>query len=248
VSWSNSGRTSLYAFTDPQAGSPVGHFAQMRNGVAIPASGTTFLWIATNILSNNSGGTVQVDSGSGFNTTLTPTAGHTTTGFTRGYDSQRFTLGAFAGQTIKLGFQPGFVSSGEWLVDDVLIYQCVNVVGEPQHVAGLLSAGNTVADISWDAPVFAGPGVGGYEVFLQPTAGSNPTVLSAGTTSLHLTGLDPNVRYSVTVRAVGTDTVPGQGVTVRLPTDLLVACTQPANRQRGSNPCAGLPIPGQVPR
>jgi bacillolysin len=252
VSWSNSGRSSLYAFTDLTLGSPVGHYAQMRNGVDIPASGTTFLWMATNILSNNSGGSVLVDTGSGFNTTITPTAGHTGTTFTRGYDSQRFTLNSFglAGQTVKLAFQPGFVNGGEWLIDDVMIYQCVNVVGQPQHVAALLTNGNTEADVSWDAPVFSGPGIGGYEVFVQPTPDSLalPVVLPSGTTSLHLTGLDPAKRYSVTVRAVGSDAVGGQGVTVEMPTDLLVACNQAANRQRGSNPCAGLPVPGQVPR
>jgi hypothetical protein len=224
--WAHSGIRAMYL--------PPTASMTMTNFVPIPASGTTYLWFAHNpftglprLALNNGTTTTQVTFGSNWNLPGGSRTGWVPSDLSTGYVSTRFQLSSFAGQNLKVSFveDPVIVNGqafGEWLVDDVLIYQCANRVGTVGNLAGPRDASRTAATLSWTAPPFPGPGLAGYEVAITPSLPGYPVTLPAGALSHTITGLNPNRRYSVTVRAIGTDAV--MGAPAVLPLDLIRAC------------------------
>jgi Zn-dependent metalloprotease len=237
VSWANSGKDALYSGT-PAGASP--GLAILKDPVVIPVS--TYLSLATNVSTTVGGGSVLIDTGSGWTPLTSLVMGNGGTSNTRGYDLALYSLGAYAGQTARFALRP---SSGaqlrEWLVDDVRIYQCDPAFnGQPRSLTGTLTNSRTGADVVWAAPGYVSPtGVSSYEVSISPAIPSmaTPLVVSPTTFSVALTGLDPAVNYTVFVRASGTS---GFGPTARvfLGGDPFVDC-----HKYVFDPTLGRPLP-----
>jgi Zn-dependent metalloprotease len=216
--WAHSGVNALRLFTNSTGAASM----VMKNFVTVPANG--YLWFAhlpfvgqQRLRLFNGTTTTEIPFESGW--TALPRTGWGPPTIANGYVSTRFNLSAFAGQSLKVTFVEDL--PGEWFVDDVHIYQCVNRVGPVRNLAGPRNEFRTSASLSWDAPLFSGPGVAGYEIDVFPAVTGYPQTVS-GTTHT-MTGLNPNRRYDVTVRAVGTANGAGGPTTLRL--DLLPSCS-----------------------
>jgi hypothetical protein len=242
VTYANSGQISLYSFL-PTGASGTNHFARLIRPIDVPASGSTFLWYATNNPGNRGSGSVRYNTGSGWTGGLPVVAGNASVNPTLGYDAVRVDLSSLAGQRVQLAFQaattPSFAS--DWLVDDVKIYQCADAPGVPRHLAADLSGAGTSVDLSWDAPVFAGAGVAGYEVSVSPQPFPGTWPVSTAATTLHLDGLVVGVRYAVSVQAIDSAGNRGPAVTIFLPSDAVVSCTGVS--RTGPPPCVPVPQP-----
>ena len=77
----------------------------------------------------------------------------------------------------------------------------------------------TSANLTWDPPQFTGPGVDGYEISVTPAVAGYPQTVSG--TSHTIVGLNPNRRYTVSVRALGGGVL-GEATQLRL--DLINSC------------------------
>ena len=259
VTFAHSGRGSFYSWL-PEGGSPVQPtFAEMVGTVTIPA-GTTYVWFATNTPTNHGGGDLAFRAEGQVSGQVLPTATPAPyDGFTLGYDSIRYDVSAFAGQTGSFSLRPNnalpedgdpYADDAEWVVDDFTIYQCLPQAGPPRGVAAQLAPDKLTATVSWSAPLFAGTGITGYEVTVTPTpAGATmPIVVGAGVTEVPISGLDPAVRYVVGVRTLGAAGAVSSGVSAWMPTDPLFDCSsQPVGDGRRSA-CAGVPLPYGAPR
>jgi bacillolysin len=171
---------------------------------------------------------------------------------TNGYVTHSFAIPYLTkGQSeIALGFVPSFGTFNEWLIDDVSVYRCLtDTNGAPQYLTGQLSTDRTSGQVVWGAPTYTAPGNAPtqYEVSFAPAVpgfGTSTTV-PIGQTSLNLSGLDPNLRYSVTVRPLGADGKPGASLSTYLPGDALYACPDVATDANGNRTrvfCPGTPI------
>jgi len=194
----------------------------MKSFATVPANG--YLWFAhlpfngkQRLRLSNGTTTTEIPFEGGWN--ALPRTGWAPPTIANGYVSTRFDLSAFAGQSLKVTFVQDL--PGEWLVDDVHIYQCVNRVGTVRNLAGPRNFDRTSASLSWNAPLFAGPGVAGYEIGVFPAVAGYPQTVSGPTHTM--TGLNPDRRYDVTVRAVGTANGAGAPTILRL--DLLGSCS-----------------------
>jgi Zn-dependent metalloprotease len=219
--WAHSGVNAMYLNSEQAPPSSI----VMKNFVSVPATGTTYLWFAHLPFSGkprvrifNGTTTTEIAFDAGWN--VPPRTGWGPETVANGYVSTRFDLSAFAGQNVKITFvedpQPGNI--GEWFIDDVHLYQCVNRVGAVRNLAGPRDESRTTATLTWDAPLFAGPGVTGYEVSVSPAVDGYPRVLPPGPTAHTITGLSPTRIYTVSVRALGA-TGAGEPAVLRL--DLL---------------------------
>jgi bacillolysin len=251
-SYAYSGAGSLNGWTVPgQTGN--GTTAAMRNAVTIP-SGTTYLWFAHSLMNDPGGaGRIQVDDGTGWKPLTTTASGIPPSSgrfgsLTKGYGSTRFDVSSFAGKAVKFRFvvdSPANSYLVDWYIDDVRIYQCSNDPGLPRNLTGVRNAAGDGATLDWDAPQFAGAGIAGYEVSINPAPASGSQTFSTTDTAYALTGLDPTRVYNISVRAKGTDNSYGVGATFALRlTPPPASCTGQAG---STSPYTGRPLPACRP-
>jgi hypothetical protein len=238
--WANSGQGALTRI-------PVGGVSQsradLRQSITVPTDGSLYLSWAENLPFNGGGGFFQ------FGPSIALSSG--SQAFTRGYVRRvaQFPSG-FEGQTLPVSIV-SWVNASQWLVDDVRLYQCLsNVVGAPGWVAAQAGGGGTTATVTWSAPQYTGPGVAAYEVSLLPAPPSGPNLFvvpAGGALSLNLTGLDPAIRYLITVRARDAATYGGPGVSTYLPGDGASSCQVPVVGGRSRTTCPGTPSLPPIP-
>jgi bacillolysin len=219
--WAHSGISAMYV--------PLSSSITSDSTAAVPAVGQTYLWFAHNPLS----GSHSVHFLDGGTTISVPPpwtfaggpAGWTQASVATGYVSTRFDLTpTLAGHTIRLRFTTagaGLPRKGEWLIDDVRVYQCLDQVGQVRNLAGPRNGERTTAALSWDPPQYTGPGVATYQISVFPALSGYPLTVPGGTTAHVLSGLDPNRIYSVSVRATDTNGATGEPATLpltRIPT------------------------------
>ncbi|MDX6232631.1 MAG: hypothetical protein QOH68_1619 [Nocardioidaceae bacterium] len=146
--------------------------------------------------------------------------GSTGSGFTgfggdsRGYGSSEVDLSSLAGQTVRVSFRvegdPVIAFFG-WWIDDVRLYTCGSPVpGAPRITAS--AAAPTSAKVTWQAPAYAGSGIGSYKI--TRSDGKTATVSSA-TRSATLTGFNTTVPLTVSVVAVNQTNQAGPAATTR---------------------------------
>jgi bacillolysin len=239
------GKGSLNGWADSSA--PALTSAGMLEPITIPATGSTYLWFAHSLIFNNfntgvGGIQMLVDPTGSAPVASWPHLALPTTGVqwevsghlrssTRGFGATRVDLSGYAGQSIRIGFRVG--SNGladpvDWYLDDLHIYQCSENIGPVRDVYGALNPARTEADIVWKAPLYEGPEVDYYyNVTVRPAVAGAPFTVPMGTTSIHLTGLDPDTTYTVAVRAVNTsDNQPGVGRVITLRTNPWIDCSR----------------------
>ncbi len=232
-------KSSLNGWTDSAA--PSTTTAGILEPVTIPGGSPTFLWFAHSLIFGTGTGGIQplVDRGLGAGwENLTPpttgvpfSTGGRLTSRTAGFGATRFDLSGFAGQTIKIGFRvirPGAGSIVDWYLDDLHIYQCSENVGQVRDVYGALSEDRESAQILWKAPLYEGPEAAYvYDVTVRPAIANPPGPIPMGTTTVNLTGLDPDTTYTVAVRAVNaSDNQPGVGRVITLRSNPWIDCSR----------------------
>lgn len=257
-SYAAAGKGSLNGWTAPGTNGN-GTTAELRTPITLPA-GTSYLRFAHALDTESSGGIqVQVNVNNGGWTNLTapstgiPVSGgrisatysdynldNVLVGTTQGFGSTRFDLSGYAGQQVRFRFRVDAPSNQrtDWYVDEFTVYQCTTGVGQPRNLAAKLTADKTGANVTWDAPQYAGPGIAGYEVTVTPAPASGSSVVTTTGTSYALAGLDPNRTYRVSVRAYDASGNFGTGVLVQ-------ALSGPPPTGCGST-CP--PQPGEPPR
>jgi Zn-dependent metalloprotease len=254
VSWAHSGKHAL--IFDQDTFDQVTRRAfltipvPVQNAAQLSLGGLFVSW-AENVTTNTGGGVVSANSNDGGGSGIIGS-----TQFTGGYVVRSTQVGNFSpnATAFSVSFAPLPISAGapsEWIVDDIALYQCMSDTnGAPQYVAGQLSADRKSGTVVWGAPVYTAPSdaPAQYEVSVTPAVpglGSS-TIVPIGQTSLNLTGLDPNVRYSVAVRPIGGDGKPGASLSAFLPSDALFACPNTgtdANGDRTRVYCPGTQTP-----
>ena len=240
------GKGSLNGWAD--SGAPPLTSAGMLNPVTIPATGSTYLWFAHSLIFNNfntGNGGIQmlVDTTGSAPVASWPHLALPTTGVpwevsghlrssTRGFGATRVDVTGFAGQSIRIGFRVGSNGFGDpvdWYLDDLHIYQCSENVGQVRDLYGFfLNPERTSAQILWKAPLYGGAEADYYyDVTVRPAIASPPGPIPVGTTTVNLTGLDPDTTYTVAVRAVNTsDNQPGVGRVITLRSNPWIDCSR----------------------
>jgi Zn-dependent metalloprotease len=245
VRYAAQGKAALNGWANSVA--PSTTTAGMLEPITIPSGSPTYLWFAHSLIADTSGSAgvqmvvdtigqpllnswpnlVVPTTGAGFNP-----SGRLTTS-TKGYGATRFDLSGFAGQSIRIGFRASrpaaLTNIVDWYVDDVHIYQCSENVGQVRDLYGFfLNPDRTEAQILWKAPLYEGAEADYYyDVTVRPAIASPPGGIPMGTTTVKLTGLDPDTTYTVSVRAVNTsDNRPGVGRVITLRSNPWIDCSR----------------------
>ncbi len=252
ISWASSGKNALIVDVPPFTASPSPAVLVVPIQTSPADYGSLYVSWSENVTTTSGGGVVPVGDWGG--------AGNyyygndwQTLGYAR--RAAELTAGYSPGAALQLSIQPHGTQAGwsEWLVDDIAVYACLpSVNGAPGHVAGELDG--TSATITWSAPQYTAPGnpPTSYEITVLPAlAGSpNPIIVPAAQLSTTLTGLDPDLRYEVSVRALDGAGVGGPGVMTYVPSDGIFNCPiaidVDGNRERQA--CPGQPPQAPLPR
>jgi hypothetical protein len=92
--------------------------------------------------------------------------------------------------------------------------------------------------------------VAAYQVALLPAPPTGPSLFvvpAGGALSLNLTGLNPAIRYLITVRARDAGAYGGPGVSTYLPGDGAFSCQLPMEGGRSRPTCPGTPSLPPIP-
>lgn len=218
--FAHSGKYALNYFVDNQAAAGT---AAMANPVTVP-SGTSYLWFAHVEFGTDAGSAVKpvyrenggawVDATPLIDSGARPDGAGSFTGDSHGWVSTRLDVSSLAGKTVQFGFD---VTTGaaaryvDWYVDDVKLYQCA---AKPGAVRNLVAQGRFgTANLSWEAPQYAGAGVDHYTVSATPAVDGLPKDVPADQLATDVTGLDQATGYTFTVTAVQADGTAGPATT-----------------------------------
>ncbi len=245
VSFANSGHRSLYVFEDD--GNTQRPRAELDRWITAPSGSVANLRIswAENVLSSSGGLDVLVRPEGG----STISTGGGTLSTSKGYAKRVVSLNGLVtpGQrfTVILSADSSASVENELLIDDVRVYECLpGVTGQPQHLAAQTSGGGTSMTVTWSAPLYTavGDAPAQYEVTVLPAPSgyTGPILVSAGTFSRTISGLDPAQRYQVAVRAIAASGTPGFGSITFVPSDGAFACDAP-DPSSGHQRCSPVP-------